>query len=176
MNIYSTYICGVDGTEWGYNALRRAFECSNGADRIVALYFPASLERLEVELMIFGPNQATPEIKQLKNEIESKKEETIKNISDTCMDIKNEYCLKHKGMDSLIFEIKIGDPTPSAKHDIVRACHDFKADSLFLGAKGLAHSFKDKMEKTIRDHLGSVPDYCVHHAPCDVFVVKPAEY
>ena len=57
MFVYSTYIVALDGTEYSYNALRRAFECSNGADRIIAIYFPASMERLEVELMIFGPNQ-----------------------------------------------------------------------------------------------------------------------
>ena len=44
-----------------------------------------------------------------------------------------------------------------------------------MGAKGIAHTFKDKIEKTVRDHVGSVPDYCLHHAPCDVIVVKPQE-
>ena len=174
--INSTYIVAVDGTEYSFNALRRAFECSNGADRVIAIYFPASMERLEVELMIFGPNQATPEIKQLKDEMATMKEDTIKKITDTAQQIKEEYCNTHKGMDSLIFEIKIGDPTPSAKHDIVRACFDFKADSLFLGAKGMAHTFRDRIEKSIRDHVGSVPDYCLHNAPCDVMVVKPPEY
>ena len=98
----------MDGTEYSYNALRRAFECSNGADRVIAIYFPASMERLEVELMIFGPNQATPEIKQLKNEMESMKDDTIQQITDTASQIKNDYCNTHQGMENLKFEIKVG--------------------------------------------------------------------
>eukprot|EP01084_Bolivina_argentea_P221469 375099_1 len=127
-----TYLVGLDGTRFGYDALRRAFECSNGADRVIALYFPASMERLEVELMIFGPNQATPEIKQLRNEVEKLRDETIHQISDMAQEIKNEYLVQHPQMENIIFEIKIGDATPSAKHDLVRACYDFQADSLFL--------------------------------------------
>ena len=172
----STYLVAVDGTECSYNALRRAFECSNGADRVIAVHFPASMERLEVELMIFGPNNLGAEMQRLKTRVEKNKRETVEQISETAAQIKDEYVAKHKGMEGLQFEIKIGDPSPSAKHDIVRACHDFKADSLFLGSRGSAHSFREKVQKTIIEHVGSVPDYCVHNAPCDVMVVKPAEF
>eukprot|EP01083_Nonionella_stella_P206940 752227_1 len=103
-----TYVVALDGTDFAYSALRRAFECSNGADRVIAIYFPASMERLEVELMIFGPNQATPEIKQLKTEVEQLKEKTIQKITDAAMQIKNDYCSTHKSMENLLFEIKIG--------------------------------------------------------------------
>lgn len=166
----------VDGTEWAYNALRRAFECSNGADRVIAVHFPASMERLEVELMIFGPNNLGPEMNKLKSEMEKTKRDTVQQITETATKIRDEYVKEHEGMEGLQFEIKIGDPSPSAKHDIVRACYDFKADSLFLGSKGMAHNWREKVEKTIIDHVGAVPDYCVHNAPCDVMVVKPAEY
>ena len=76
----------------------------------------------------------------------------------------------------MTFEVKVGEPTPSTKHDLVRSCFDFEADTLVLGCRGLAHTLKDHVQKDIKDMVGSVPDYCVHHAPCDVLIVKPPEY
>ena len=126
--------------------------------------------------MLFGRVDLSPQMQTLYGEVEKTKQQTIERITETANEIKEDYVQRHEGMEGLRFEIKIGDATPSAKHDIVNACYDFKADSLFLGAKGLAHSFRQRVEKSIRDHVGSVPDYALHHAPCDVMIVKPAEY
>ena len=60
--------------------------------------------------------------------------------------------------------------------DLVQACYDYKADVLVLGFHGIAQTLKEKLHDEIQHHLGSVPDYCLHHAPCDVIIVKPKEY
>ena len=44
------YLVGVDGTEFGFAALRRAFECSQQGDEVIALHFPQSIERIEAEV------------------------------------------------------------------------------------------------------------------------------
>lgn len=40
---YKTYLVGVDGSEYGYNALRAVCKGANKTDKIVAMYFPTSV-------------------------------------------------------------------------------------------------------------------------------------
>ncbi|OBZ87725.1 Universal stress protein A-like protein [Choanephora cucurbitarum] len=54
----------------------------------------------------------------------------------------------------------IGDP----KHEIVRKVTEIKAEVLLLGSRQLS-----AMQRTF---LGSVSDYCAHHAPCTVITIK----
>ena len=44
------YIVGIDGTQYGYMALERTFECCNKGDRIIGMHFPSSFERIEVDV------------------------------------------------------------------------------------------------------------------------------
>ncbi len=71
--------------------------------------------------------------------------------------------------------MKIGDPSPSPKHGLVYACDDLKVGCLVLRCRGTAHSARETIQKGFKDVLGSVPDYCVHHCPCDVLIVRPPE-
>ena len=40
---YKTYLVGVDGSEYGYNALRAVSKDANKCDKIIAIYFPTSI-------------------------------------------------------------------------------------------------------------------------------------
>ncbi|KAG6743926.1 hypothetical protein POTOM_052630 [Populus tomentosa] len=62
--------------------------------------------------------------------------------------------------ESLILE---GEP----KDKICQATEQMQADLLVLGSRGLG--------KIKRAFLGSVSDYCAHHAKCPVLIVKPPE-
>lgn len=72
-----------------------------------------------------------------------------------------------------IFEFFVGEDSIAIKQDLVDACEEFEVDMLVLGAKGPSSSMKEKLERTVVDILGSVPDYCVNHAQCSVSVIKP---
>eukprot|EP00993_Chasmostoma_nieuportense_P005133 NODE_5768_length_613_cov_52.532922_g5604_i0.p1 GENE.NODE_5768_length_613_cov_52.532922_g5604_i0~~NODE_5768_length_613_cov_52.532922_g5604_i0.p1 ORF type:complete len:149 (-),score=34.61 NODE_5768_length_613_cov_52.532922_g5604_i0:105-551(-) len=61
----------------------------------------------------------------------------------------------------------------SPKTCMVKACEEFKVDMLLLGSRGLSHNISEYLNKRLVEGVGSVPDYCVHNAPCDVVVVKP---
>lgn len=50
---------------------------------------------------------------------------------------------------------------------IVDFANDIHADVLLIGSRGMG-AFK-------RTFLGSVSDYCIHHVPCPVIVVKEPE-
>ncbi|XP_076890151.1 universal stress protein A-like protein [Bidens hawaiensis] len=51
------------------------------------------------------------------------------------------------------------------KEMIVEAVEDMNADILVVGSRGLG--------QIKRAFLGSVSDYCVHHAKCPVLIVRP---
>ncbi|KAK9036858.1 hypothetical protein V6N11_021783 [Hibiscus sabdariffa] len=72
--------------------------------------------------------------------------------SDLCKDKKNVE------VETLIFE---GDP----KEKICRATQEMHVDLLVVGHRNLG--------KIKRAFLGSVSDYCAHHANCPVLIVKP---
>ncbi|KAJ8493091.1 hypothetical protein OPV22_014812 [Ensete ventricosum] len=57
--------------------------------------------------------------------------------------------------------IVIGDP----KETICQAAEQMQTDLLVVGSRGLS-----KIRRAI---LGSVSDYCAHHANCPVLIVKP---
>ncbi|KMS94750.1 hypothetical protein BVRB_015640 [Beta vulgaris subsp. vulgaris] len=61
-------------------------------------------------------------------------------------------------VETLIFE---GDP----KEEICKAVEQVHMDMLVIGSRGLG-GIK-------RAFLGSVSDYCAHHAGCPVLIVKP---
>ncbi|XP_076881054.1 universal stress protein A-like protein [Bidens hawaiensis] len=54
------------------------------------------------------------------------------------------------------------------KEMIVEAVEDMNADLLVVGSRGLG--------QIKRAFLGSVSDYCVHHAKCPVLIVRPQKH
>ena len=87
-------------------------------------------------------------------------------VSSKCAEIVKLY-----GQQHVNYTAKIGDVSFSPKHDLVQACYDTNADVLIIGSKGIAHSFKEKVSEKLSG-TGSVADYCVHNAPCDVLIIK----
>ena len=86
-------------------------------------------------------------------ELEKHREEKTESVVEKCEEVSTTMDPEKE----VIFEVKVGDPTPSSKHDLVHACYDFEADTLVLGSKGLAHNLKEHLQKDIKDFLGSVP-------------------
>ncbi|GMJ09499.1 hypothetical protein like AT3G11930 [Hibiscus trionum] len=76
----------------------------------------------------------------------------LARASDLCKDKTNVE------VETLIFE---GDP----KEKICRATQEMHVDLLVVGNRNLG--------KIKRAFLGSVSDYCAHHANCPVLIVKP---
>ncbi|ORY35230.1 adenine nucleotide alpha hydrolases-like protein [Rhizoclosmatium globosum] len=64
-------------------------------------------------------------------------------------------------------EVSIHPERVSVKESIVRAVHELHATALIVGSRG-ADAFT-------RGFLGSVSDYCAHHAHCPVLIAKPDE-
>ena len=100
------------------------------------------------------------------DDIEERQKVSNEEIRKKCEEIFKLY--GHKNVD---FTAKVGPITFSPKDDLIAECYELNADFLILGAKGIAHSFKEKISEAVH-RMGSVADYCVHHAPCDVMIVK----
>ena len=79
--------------------------------------------------------------------------------------------------------LHIGQAAMGPRVELIRFCEELGVDTLVLGSRGLG-----PMKRCVALHqsrcrrvayrawrrfmVGSTVDYCIHHAPCDVFVVK----
>lgn len=112
-------------------------------------------------------------VQTLSKEIYDAQHEHTTQIENKCKEIIQKHTPKDKDIN---FEVHVGEHSFSPKDDLVAECYKTKADVLVIGAKGLSHSMKEKLSDTF-NRAGSVADFCVHNAPCDVTVVKiPHEY
>ena len=112
-------------------------------------------------------------VKALSKELYDAQHEHTKQIEDQCKEIVRQHT--PKDID-LHFEMHIGEHSYSPKDDLVEECYKTKADVLVVGSKGLSHSLKEKVSDKFH-RAGHVADYALHHAPCDVMVIKmPHEY
>ena len=94
-----------------------------------------------------------------------------KEIESKCNQI-----IKDNAPENITAYCKIMEPTLSPKEHLIDACYDKKADVLVVGSRGLSHSLTEKVTQSVQ-RIGAVADYAVHHAPCDVLVIKkPHEY
>lgn len=84
---------------------------------------------------------------------------------------KCEQIIKDYGPEHINAYCKIGKESFVPRDDLIRACYEKKADVLVVGSKGLSHSVAEKVTDTIRK-TGGLADFAVHHAPCDVMVIK----
>ena len=46
---------------------------------------------------------------------------------------------------------------------------------LVVGSKGISHGIKETVSDKLHG-VGHIADYCVHHAPCDVIIMKAAHH
>jgi len=130
---------------------------------VIALYFPYNLEA------VFEPNI----VKRFAMEWKDASQSNTAKISKECERINEEQNSDKKA----IFSMVIGEDSISPRRDLAAACYKYNPDTLVLGSKGLAHSLTQHISQTFQKTTGSVADYCVHNAPCDVFVVRsPHEY
>merc|ERR1712130_660690 len=159
MGRLKTYLVGVDGSGYGFSALRSTAQSVNNGDEVIAMYFPPNLE-----LMMVQPTT----IQTISKELYDAQHEHTMEIEAKCKEIMQRFCPKDKDVR---FEMHVGEHSFSPKDDLVEECYKTKADVLVLGAKGLAHSLKEKVSDKI-SRAGAVTDWCVHHAPCDVNIVK----
>jgi len=169
-----TYLVGVDGSGFGFSALRSTVKSASNGDEIICMYFPPNLEvqlalKTNYNLMMVQPTT----VQTLSKELYDAQHEHTVHIETKCKEIMQKYTPKDR---DIRFEMHVGEHSFSPKDDLVEECYKTKADVLVIGAKGLSHSLKE----TISDkwsRAGHVADFCVHHAPCDVMVVKiPHEY
>eukprot|EP01084_Bolivina_argentea_P133184 235029_1 len=156
---FKTYLVGVDGSGYGFSALKSTVESAHNGDEIFCMYFPPN-----IELMMVQP----PTISVISKEIYNEMHEHTLKIEGKCKEIMQKYVPKDK---EVRFEMRIGEHSFSPKQDLIKECYQTKADVLVLGSKGISQSLRQKVSETL-SRAGNVTDFCVHNAPCDVIVVK----
>lgn len=75
--------------------------------------------------------------------------------------------------DGIEMEYIVAQSTSDIKVAMIMAVEEFNADQLFIASRGVPEDFLTAAQQKLKDLLGSIPDYLVHNAPCDVVVVKP---
>eukprot|EP01083_Nonionella_stella_P233721 823185_1 len=136
-NRLKTYLVGVDGSGYGFSALKSTAENAHNGDEIICMYFPPNLE-----LMMVQPTTIAVVGKEI---YDAQREHTTK-IEEQCKQIMQNYGPKDK---DLRFEMHIGDHSFSPKDDLIAECYKTKADALVLGEKGIAHSFREKVTEKL---------------------------
>eukprot|EP01083_Nonionella_stella_P308727 1090565_1 len=155
-----TYLVGIDGSSYGYSALKTAAQMTTDQDKLISIHFPPNIA---VQYSLYTMAAGGMEV-QFGAEQEQTK--ASQNVIQKCHEIVDLW-----GHQKTNYDAKLGAVTFSAKQDVVQACYDTNCDVLFLGSRGLSHSYGDKVSDTLH-RAGSTADYCVHHCPCDVMVVK----
>ena len=54
---------------------------------------------------------------------------------------------------------------------LIDECYERKIETLVVGAHGIGHTMKEKIKEEIH-HIGSVTDYAVHRAPCNLLEIS----
>lgn len=160
------YVVGVDGSKFGFAALKTALNESIDKDQIHCIHVPEDME-------MFGRDQRDMFIPQTMDSIREKmvniQSKITNEIENKCNEYKEEYAKDKKIEFNVI--IKADENRAGPKDEIIQCCYDVKADCLVIGSKGISHGIKEKLRELMH-RLGSVSDYCSHHAPCDVMIVK----
>ena len=106
------------------------------------------------------------QIDAMKNDLLEAQKKNNEEIEEKCTEI-----IKKDGPEHINAYCKIGEETFVPRDDLIKACYEKKADVLCVGSKGLSHSLAEKVTDTMRK-VGGLADFAVHHAPCDVLVIK----
>eukprot|EP01084_Bolivina_argentea_P082278 148976_1 len=163
---FKSVVVAIDGSNCGWAALKTTLnECLDN-DKIHCIHIPENLE-------MYGRDQRDMFIPQNMDDVRSKMIHVQSTITDQiekkCHKMKTEYTeSKTISFDVIINKNEL---RTAAKHEIIKYCYDVQADLLVVGSKGISHTMKEKISEFL-DRLGSVSDYCSHHAPCDVMIVK----
>ena len=161
-----SYVVGIDGSNFGFAALKTTLEESIDNDNIYCIHVPENLDMFGRDQRDMYIPQTTDSIRDKMINIQSKITEEIDN---KCIKYKEQYA-KNKNINFEVI-IKTDENRLSVKQEIIQCCYDKKADLLVVGSKGISHGITEKL-KELMHRLGSVSDYCSHHAPCDVMIVK----
>ncbi|RWR87142.1 universal stress protein PHOS32 [Cinnamomum micranthum f. kanehirae] len=86
-------------------------------------------------------------------------EANLRKSAAAIMDRAKDLCQK-RSISDYVVEVGEGD----ARNVLCQAVENHRADILVVGSQGYG-----KLKRTI---LGSVSDYCAHHAHCSVLVIK----
>ncbi|KAI3979324.1 hypothetical protein MKX01_020532 [Papaver californicum] len=84
----------------------------------------------------------------------------LKKTSKRVLEKAKEICIAKSVKDDVIFEVMEGDP----RRVMCEAVEKHQATILVVGSHGYG-----AVKRAI---LGSVSDYCAHHAQCNVMIVK----
>ncbi|KAF5799386.1 putative universal stress protein A [Helianthus annuus] len=140
-------LVSIDESEGSLYALQWALE---------HLYLPEIEGSAAITVVHVQPHTAVPAgaasvIDSVKKAQEESASEVISRATKLC----EQHMIKAEMM------VIRGNP----KEMIVDASEDMNADLLVVGSRGLG--------QIKRAFLGSVSDYCVHHAKCPVLIVRP---
>ena len=100
------------------------------------------------------------------NEIKANNEKRNKEIKEKCAEIIDLYA-----PSDIHSEIITGVSSVNVMGDLLKACYNTQCDVLCLGSKGISHGVKEAVSDRVH-RVGHIADYLMHHAPCDVLVVK----
>ncbi|KAK8715630.1 hypothetical protein V6N13_042959 [Hibiscus sabdariffa] len=154
---------GIDESDESFNALRWTLHnvcgCNISAaaadqeeNELITLTLVHVHQPFHLYYVPAGPGGTASVEESIKKAQEHISKALLGRASDLCKDKKNVE------VETLIFE---GDP----KEKICRATQEMHVDLLVVGHRNLG--------KIKRAFLGSVSDYCAHHANCPVLIVKP---
>eukprot|EP01084_Bolivina_argentea_P087733 158457_1 len=161
---HKTYLVGVDGSDFGFTALRSIAKSSERTDKIISMYFPTNIALFmeQSEAM----QLSTGQVDTMRDDLVAAQNNHNKEIEEKCDKIVEQYAPKN-----IVAYCKIGEPTFSPKDELIKSCYNKKADCLVVGAKGISHSLREKVSDSVQ-RIGNVADFAVHNAPCDVLIIK----
>eukprot|EP01084_Bolivina_argentea_P116489 206964_1 len=161
---YKTYLVGVDGSDYGYTALKAAAAHAHKGDRIISVYFPTSIDLIMERNQTF--RLSDDQIDTMRVDLLEAQQKNCEEIEAKCDEI-----IKERALTNITAYCKIMEATYTPRARLIKACYDKKADVLVVGSKGLSHSLKEKVTDTVKK-VGGLAHFAVSQCPCDVMIVK----
>ena len=145
-------LVGVDGSGYSDKAFREALLTAKKEDHLYLLTVPA-IPTSTYSFVLDESNSGT--LKQLLSECKNEAKAVLAQYKDSAVAF---------GISPTRTHEILGEKMGSTRLEILYAVEQYKIDLLILGS----HS-KGAIGKLF---LGSTSDFLVHHAPCDVMIVK----
>ncbi|WVY92094.1 hypothetical protein V8G54_037608 [Vigna mungo] len=161
-------LVSVDGSEesmkalrWALNNLKLRSPTSDSTDDPSFIIFhvqspPSIATGLNPGAIPFG-GPSDIEVPAFTAAIEAHQERITRAVLDHALGICSQFNL---GQSQVRTHVVVGDP----KEKICEAVQDLHADVLVMGSRAFG--------PIKRMFLGSVSNYCAHHAPCPVIIIK----
>ncbi|KAJ7008147.1 hypothetical protein D5086_005272 [Populus alba] len=148
-------VVGIDDSQHSTYALEWTFDhfftpplASNSPFKVVVVHAITSATSVVASLAEPGIAEVLPQV-----------ESDLKKIAARGIEKAKEICIS-KSVSDVIFEVVEGDP----RNVLREAVEKHHASVLVVGSHGYG-----AIKRAV---LGSVSDYCVHHANCTVMIVK----